>query len=91
MAARASDAVELTSFTSAVNLLTLPENRDQRDIEKLEIVAATSGVTITCRTKGSGDTNRVYYVAQGDKLELQIRSIQSVTNITRVRACWGEF
>lgn len=90
MAAKATDALDITSFTSPVNLLRLPENTEQRDIERLEIVAATVGASIVCRTKGSGDTNRTYSVAQGDKLELQIRSIQSVTNVTRVRACWGE-
>lgn len=87
MAARSSDALEYTSFTSAIDLYAVKD----RDIEKLEVVAATAGATITCRTKGSGDTNRVYNVAQGDKLELQIRSIQSVLNVTRVRVSWGDF
>lgn len=87
MAARSVDALEYTSFASALDLYAVKD----RDIEKLEIITATSPATITCRTKGNGGTNRVYSVAQGDKLELQIRSIQSVTNIARVRASWGEF
>jgi hypothetical protein len=91
VAARATDAIELTSFGSPVDLLRLPENTEQRDIERLVVVAATAGASIVCRTAKSGDTDRPYTVAQGDKLELCIRQIRSVTNVTRVRVEWGDF
>jgi len=87
MAARAIDALDYTSFASTIDLYAVKD----RDVERLVIVTATSGASIVCRTKGSGDNDRTYSVSQGDALPIQIRQIRSVTNITRVRVEWGEF
>jgi hypothetical protein len=87
MAARATDGIEYNSFSQAINLYAVKD----RDIERLEILTASAGATITCKTKDGGDVQRVYHVAQGDKLELAIRSLESVTGVTLVRACWGDF
>lgn len=93
MAARATDGVELTSFGSPVNLLKLPENADGRDIELLEVltVGAAGTHTITVKTKGSGGATRTYNVTAGSELKMQIRSIESVSDVTAVRVSWGEF
>jgi hypothetical protein len=88
MSTLASDAIELTSFGSSINLMTHAVNVQQKDIEELEIVAATTGASIVCRTKGSGTTDRTYNVAQGTKLTLPIREIRSVTNVTNIRVSW---
>jgi len=86
MAAKATDALEFSTFSSAINLF----DQKGRDIESLEILTATTGATITVITKGSVETNRVYHVAQGDKIALCIRHIVSVSNVTLVRANWGD-
>jgi hypothetical protein len=91
MAARATDGIELTSFSSPINLLKLPENVDQRDIEYLEIVTATAGAAITGKTKGSGSVARTYHVAAGDRLDFALRTIDSVTNVSVVRVVWADF
>jgi hypothetical protein len=85
MSARSEDALEYSTFSSAIDLYAVKG----RDIEKLEIVAGTG--TITCLTKGSPTVNRVYTVAPGDVLDVEIRSIVSVSSVTRVRAYFGEF
>jgi DNA/RNA endonuclease YhcR with UshA esterase domain len=85
MAARSNDALEYTTFTSAIDLYAVKG----RDIEKLVVVAGTG--TITCLTKGSPEVNRVYSVAPGDVLDVQIRSIVSVSSVTKVRAYFGDF
>lgn len=90
MAASSTDGVELSSFGSSIDILRLPENADQRDIDSLTIVTAGAGATITLRTKGSGNSSRTYNVVQGDRLDLQVRTIVSVSNVTLVRVLWGE-
>lgn len=86
MAAKATDAIEYSTFTSAINLF----DAKGRDIESLDILTASAGATITTITKGSVEANRVYHVAASDKLELCIRQIVSVSGVTLVRANWGD-
>jgi hypothetical protein len=87
MSARITDAIEYSSFASAINLYAVKD----RDIERLEILTASVGATITCTTKQSGETTRTYHVTQGVPLDYAIRSIASVSGVTLVCACWGDF
>ena len=89
MAARAIDALELLTFGSPVDLLGAVTGG--KETEWIQIVAAGASATITVTTPGSGSTNRVYNVGQGDTLNLQVRSIQSVVNVTKIRVGWGAF
>lgn len=87
MSAPACDAIEYSTFSSAVDLYAVKD----RDIYRVTIVAASTGATMTVRTRESGDTNRVLNVAQGDVLELAVRSIQSVSGVSAVRVEWQDF
>jgi hypothetical protein len=85
----AADAIELTSFASAIDLL-----RDVTggcEVLAIRVITAAAGASITGKTKGSGDVARVFTVAAGDDLPLAMRTIDTVTNVTRVRVYWGHF
>ena len=89
MAARAIDALELSAFGSPVDLFATVTGG--KETEWIQIVAATASATVTVTTSGSGANSRTYNVAQGDTLNLQVRSIQSVVNVTKIRVGWGAF
>jgi len=80
------DQLEYTSFGSAINL----EALHGKKVQGVKIVAATASATITVRTEGSGDTVRVWNVAQGEEIICQLRSIESVSNVTNVRVYIGD-
>lgn len=87
MSAPACDALEYSTFSSAIDLYAVKG----RDIYGLTILAAVPGASITVRTRESGDTNRVLNVSQGDTLRLAIRSIQSVSGVSSIRVEWQDF
>lgn len=87
MSAPACDAIEYSTFSSAVDLYAVKG----RDIYRMTVLAASAGATMTVRTRLSGDTNRVLNVAQGDVLPLAIRSIQSVSGVSSIRVEWQDF
>lgn len=87
MSALATDAIEYSVFTSQIDLYAAKD----RDILSLDIVTATTGATVTAITKGSKADQRTYHVSQGTRLDLAIRKIISVTNVTVIRANWGDF
>lgn len=82
----AVDAIEYTSFASAIDLMAVR----RQDIQALEIVTATTGASIQVTLPGASAT-RTMTVSQGDRLPIRARSIVGVTNITRVRVYWGRY
>ncbi len=74
----AADAIELTDFGAAINLYAV-----YGEIQDVLIVAGSG--SITGKTKDSGDTARTFTVAAGEKLGVQLRTIDSVVGVTRVR------
>jgi hypothetical protein len=84
----ARDCVELSDFSSLIDLLR--SHTGGKEVIMIEVVAAAeSGGSIVCKTAGSGATARTYSVATGSKLELQARTIDSVTDVTKVRVFWA--
>lgn len=81
-----SDGIELTSFSSAIDLLRSVTSG--KEVVKLEVLAVSATATLTGKTKGSGETARVFTVAAGTTIELPFRTIDSVSNVTRVRIYW---
>lgn len=84
----ASDAVELTSFTSAIDLLRTVTGG--KEVVRAKVVTATAGATITCKTKSSRTDARTLHVSQGDELNIALRTIDSATNVTALRIEWGD-
>lgn len=87
MSARATDAIEYSSFASEIDLYTVKG----RDIESIDILTASAGATITGKTKGSVEVARTYHVTQGTPLSLAMRTIDSVSGVTLIRVNWGDF
>lgn len=85
----AFDGIELTNFGAAINLL--PDVTGGREVLKLRIVTAAADASITCKTKGSGTTDRVFSVVQGEEIEMAFRTIESVANVTEIRVEWAEY
>jgi hypothetical protein len=80
------DMIELTSFGSAIDILRT--HTDGSETLGMDIITATSGASVVVRTANSGSTNRTLTVVQGDRIEGKFRSIQSVTNVTKIRLYW---
>lgn len=82
----AVDVIDYTDFGAAIDLMAV----HRRDVQFVEIVAATTGASIVVSLP-EATANRTLAVSQGDKLPIRARSIESVTNVTRVRVYWGRY
>lgn len=80
----ANDSTELTLLT-AVPLLSVTGGKD---VIGFKIVTATAGASLVGKTASSGDTARTFTVASGEEIPVSLRTIDSVTNVTRVRIYW---
>jgi hypothetical protein len=85
MAAKSSDCYGYTTFSSAIDLHAQTKGQE---IDRLVIVAATGTSTITGKTSASGATARTVGVLAGDVLDVQFRTIDSVSGVTSVRIEW---
>lgn len=82
----AVDAIEYTSFTSAIDLMAV----HKRDIQGILVLAVSAAATMTVELPDQ-TANRVLTVAAGDYLPIRARSIVEVSNVTRVRVYWGRY
>jgi hypothetical protein len=78
------DQVEYTSFSSPINL----EATYGKKIQGIKIVEGSG--TVTVRTEGSGDTTRTWTVQVGEEIRCQLRSIESVVDVAKVRVYIGD-
>jgi hypothetical protein len=83
----AKDCIELSDFSSPIDLLR--SHTGGKEVIMIEVVAGGAAAQLLCKTAGSGSTARTYSVATGTKLELQARTIDSVTDVTKVRVFWA--
>lgn len=80
----ASDAIEITDFSSPIDLVR--QHTKGSEILGLQIVTAeTGGGTLVVTTKGSDGAERTLTVSAGDLVELSVRTIESATDVSRVR------
>jgi hypothetical protein len=86
MAARSIDAVEYSTFTNAIDLFSVYG----RDIERVVVIASTDVATMSVKTRGNTAAHTIA-VLQGESIDVQIRSIESVANITKIRVHFSEF
>lgn len=80
-----TDATELTSFSSAIDILRSVTGG--RETIALDVLACVPGSTITIVTAEKG-VARTLSVKQGDTIELQVRHINSVAGVARLRVRW---
>jgi hypothetical protein len=80
----ATNAIDLTSFGSAINLL----NTYTKGANILGLRIVTTGGTITVKTSGCEGVARTLTVAEGEFLELEVVSIDSVAGPVRIRVYW---
>lgn len=83
----AVDAIDYTSFGSAIDLFAVKK----RDIQGIRIVTVATTPTITVTVAGEGSSARTLSVASGEFLPLRVRTIESVSDVTRVRVYWGRY
>lgn len=83
----AVDAIEYTSFGSPIDLYAVKK----RDIQCLEIAAATAAGTITVTMPGS-TTPRTLTVQAHECLNIRARTINSVSvQVTAIIVYWGRY